>query len=55
MSGTDNSVTFTLADDPETDGLLESAVESSSSICKFVYTRAAKGERPDISISGCTD
>lgn len=53
LSGSGTAVTFTF--NSQTEDLSVSEIEGDSSICKLVYTQAAKGERPDISISGCTD
>lgn len=39
----------------EVENMSVADIISSSDICKLVYTGAAKGERPDISISGCSD
>lgn len=52
LTGSDPAITFTLARD--TEDLTVSEI-SSADICKLVYTRAEKGERPDITISGCLD
>lgn len=54
MTGSNPAITFTLKKDAE--GLTASEITSATSnICKLVYTRANRGERPDITLSGCTD
>jgi len=52
LTGTDPAIIFTLAND--TEGLTTSEIESAG-VCKLIYTRADQGERPDITISGCTE
>ena len=39
----------------ETEGMLVDEIKDSTDICKLVFTAAEKGERPDITISGCSD
>ena len=50
LTGSNPAITFTLTKD--TEDLSTSEIDSAD-VCKLVYTRAEKGERPDISISGC--
>lgn len=45
-------VTFTFKAD--TEDLSATEITTSTDICKLVYTGAEKGERPDITISGCS-
>lgn len=52
LSGSNPAVTFTLAKDTENMTVTEI---SSNNVCKLIYTRADKGERPDVTISGCTN
>lgn len=52
LSGSNPSITFTRTSDTED---MTSAEILSSDVCKLVYTRAVQGERPDLTISGCTD
>lgn len=50
LTGSNPAITFTLARD--TDNMTVSEI-SSNSVCKLIYTRANKGERPALTISGC--
>jgi MSHA pilin protein MshA len=52
LTGSNPAITFTLTKD--TEDLSTSEIDSAD-VCKLVYTRADKGERPDITISGCVD
>ena len=52
LSGSGSAVTFTIASD--TDGMSNTEI-ASPSVCKLIYNQAAKGERPVLTISGCTD
>lgn len=52
LTGSNPAITFTLTSD--TKDMTASEI-SSGSVCKLIYTRANKGERPDLTISGCTD
>lgn len=51
LTGSDPAITFTLTRD--TDNMTVSEI-SSISVCKLIYKRANKGERPELTISGCT-
>jgi MSHA pilin protein MshA len=51
FTGSNPAVTFTFARD--TDNMTVSEILSNS-VCKLIYTGANKGERPAITISGCT-
>ena len=52
VTGSDPTITFTRAKDTEN---LTTSEILSDSVCKLNYTRANKGERPSLEISGCTD
>lgn len=52
LTGSDPAITFTLTKDNEN---LSASEIDSTEVCKLVYTRAEKDERPDITISGCLD
>jgi len=52
LSGSNPSITFTRSS--TTEGMTVAEIQSSTDICKLVYTRANQGERPDLTISGCT-
>ena len=53
LTGSAPSVTFTIEN--ETHGLSNDEI-ASNGICKLIYTHAAvEGEKPDTTISGCTD
>lgn len=51
FTGSNPTITITLARDTEN---MTATEISNNSICKLIYTRAVKGERPEITISGCT-
>lgn len=51
FTGSNPAITITLARD--TDNMTVNEI-SSNSVCKLIYTRANKGERPELTISGCT-
>lgn len=51
LSGSGTAITFTIANDTEDLTVTE---VGSDSVCKLIYTGAVKGERPNITISGCT-
>lgn len=53
MLSSSNPVIFTLLD--ETEDMLVSEITSDDDICKLTYNQAYKGERPVITISGCSD
>ena len=52
LSGSNPAITFTRTS--TTEDLTVSEI-ASPDVCKLIYTRAVQGERPDITISGCTD
>jgi MSHA pilin protein MshA len=52
LSGSNPSITFTQTS--STENMTASEILASD-VCKLVYTRAVQGERPVLSISGCTD
>ncbi|WP_426360322.1 type II secretion system protein [Pseudocolwellia sp. HL-MZ19] len=52
LSGSNPAITFTRTSDTED---MTSTEIVSSDVCKLVYTGAVKGERPDLTISGCTN
>ncbi|WP_413701058.1 prepilin-type N-terminal cleavage/methylation domain-containing protein [Psychromonas sp. KJ10-10] len=52
-SSSPRTVVFAFYSDAEDMSVAE--IISSTELCKLVYTGADKGERPDISISGCDD
>lgn len=53
LTGSAPSVTFTI--ESETHGLSNDEI-ASDDICKLIYTQAtSEGEKPDITISGCSD
>tara|TARA_R110001583_G_scaffold52393_3_gene162813 strand:- start:7881 stop:8168 length:288 start_codon:yes stop_codon:yes gene_type:complete len=39
----------------DTEGMLVDEIRDSTNICKLVFTGAEKGQRPDITISGCSE
>ncbi|MBA6392208.1 prepilin-type N-terminal cleavage/methylation domain-containing protein [Colwellia sp. BRX10-3] len=52
LTGSNPAITFTFTKD--TQDLTTSEIDSAG-VCKLVYTRANKGERPNLTISGCID
>lgn len=51
LSGSGQSITFTRTS--TTEGMRVAEIQSSTDICKLIYNRANRGERPNIAISGC--